>query len=128
MLGTDHCFGLLKIVFQLKAPRGTQYPEPYLAYVEGLDIVSQEDPISGRSKQIPNPVNDMYVLKRKRRPNGDLHGEVVQLQQVTTPVECCPKFGENMDKRLKYYNSYHLSENFYLNHFCDPEVFYMFTT
>jgi len=71
----------------------------------------------------------LYKLKRARRKDKSRMGDIVPLERIRTDIEVVPAFGkidEAWDSDLTSFNSMKRFTSFYLNHFCDDEVFYMF--
>ena len=71
----------------------------------------------------------LYRLKRARRRDKSRLGDIVPLASIRTDIEVVPRFGNIKDpfpREVNCRNSMELSNDFYLNHFCDMEVFYMF--
>ena len=98
-------------------------PQPYLAYVRRFDVVPQICEDTGRLEVKREGGTGMFVLKRAERDGGQYMGDVILLEQIL--VEIAPKFREWTNEWTQY-NSLAKSSRFYLNHFCDPEIFYRF--
>jgi hypothetical protein len=67
----------------------------------------------------------MWVLQRSRRENNSRLGDVIEIRQILTAAEVAPRFGKKAIPHLTSGNALALSKTFYLNHYCDKEVFYM---
>ena len=99
----------------------------FLIYARRFDIVPQINKnISGSSTArgpYPEPKSSLYILKRARRANGELIGDILPLQQVKTPVDLTPSFGNKADRRLTKYNSSTYCSEFRLNKYFDKELY-----
>jgi hypothetical protein len=71
----------------------------------------------------PEPKSSMYILKRARRAKGELIGDILPLQQVRTPVDLTPCFGNVANRRLTKYNSSTYCSEFRLNKYFDKELY-----
>lgn len=125
-----HFIGQIRVIMQPILRRGSAPItglSPFLAYVERLDVVPQAD-AHGRANaqrmQRPDPVTQMYVLKRAVRSDGSRMGGVVPLSQLRAPVDLIPRFGPVADKRLAKNNCLEYSSEVFLNRYSDKEMFY----
>lgn len=112
----DHTVVTIRLIFQ-PISRLPGYPTLYLAYMEKFSVVRFDD------------AKGMYLLKRTVRKDGSALGDVVLLDQIRTDVEVVPCFGkpdQEISKSLQANNSMHHANQFYLNIYCDEEVFYLF--
>jgi hypothetical protein len=100
--------------------------ESFFAYVERFDIVPQAVSLTSTSTRAlqPNPVTQMYVLRRAYRADKRPFGDIVPLTQLRGPVQIAPLFGEVADPRLTMQNSLHYSTEFLLNKYSDKEIFW----
>ncbi|KAF8800937.1 hypothetical protein BYT27DRAFT_7227077 [Phlegmacium glaucopus] len=99
----------------------------FLTYARRFDIVPQINKnISGSSTAqgpYPEAKSSLYILKRARRANGELIGDILPLQQVSAPVDLTPCFGNVADHRLTKYNSSTYRSEFRLNKYFDKELY-----
>ena len=65
----------------------------------------------------------MYLLKHARRSDGSLLGDVIPLENVRTLINLVPRFGK-AERRLTKENLLECSEEFWLNHYFEKELFY----
>lgn len=68
----------------------------------------------------------MYILKRATRSDGSRLGDIVEVQNIRTPVELIPRFGEKADPRLTPYNSLEFSKEVRLNKYSEKELLWIF--
>ena len=103
--------------------------EAFLVYVQRFDIVPQINPsFSSRSGPFPDPASSMYLLKCSTRTDGHRLGDVVPLAQVREQVDITPNFGAKADNRLTKETSLEYSQEFWLNHYFDTEIFQHFSS
>ncbi|KAH9159458.1 hypothetical protein EDB89DRAFT_2117806 [Lactarius sanguifluus] len=99
----------------------------FLSYVQRFDIVPQPHPValasSNQKGPYPHPITGMYLLKRARRIDGAIMGDVVPLAQLRTLVDLVPRFGTEADKRLTKETALEYSLEFWLNRYFDKELF-----
>jgi hypothetical protein len=95
--------------------------------VRRFDIVPQINKnISGSSTvrgPYPEPRSSLFILKRARRANGELIGDILPLRQVRTLVDLTPCFGKEADRRFTKYNSSTYCSEFRLNKYFDKELY-----
>jgi len=97
----------------------------FLAYVQRFDIVPQLIPGSSSKKGLcVEPSTGMYLLKRARRSDGSILGDIIPLGHVRTLVDLVPRFGPIAEKRLTKETSLESSSEFWLNKYLDKENFY----
>ncbi|KAH9015454.1 hypothetical protein EDB85DRAFT_1868605 [Lactarius pseudohatsudake] len=100
----------------------------FLSYVQRFDIVPQPNPVapasSNQKGSYPHPITGMYLLKRARRIDGAIMGDVVPLAQLRTLVDLVPRLGAEADKRLTTETALEYSLEFWLNRYFDKELFY----
>lgn len=84
-----------------------------MAYIRRFDCSSKPDPITG-----------LYILKRARRSDGELVGDIVPLDQIRALVDIVPRFGLKADPHFTKVNSTLQSNEFWLNKYFDKELFY----
>ena len=58
-----------------------------------------------------------------RRSDGSLLGDVIPLENVRTLINLVPRFGK-AERRLTKENLLECSEEFWLNHYFEKELFY----
>lgn len=100
----------------------------FLSYVQRFEITPQ--PVARGSTirgPYPEPNSSLYLLKRSKRGNGELLGDVVPLDQIRALADLAPRFGEKANQGLTKENSHHLSKEFYLNKYFDKEMFLALT-
>jgi hypothetical protein len=66
----------------------------------------------------------MYLLKRARRSDRAIMGDVVPLDQIRALIDLVPRFGAEADKRLTRGTTLEYSSEFWLNKYFDKELFY----
>jgi hypothetical protein len=102
-----------------------------LAYVQRFDVVPQINPeLSGsltRKGPYPDPASSMFMLKRARRHDESLIGDIIPLIQLRSLVELTPVFGGKADSRLTKESSLEYSTHFWLDKYFDKEFFYAVT-
>jgi len=113
------------MIFQPISPRGEHLPEPFLAYAYLYDPVPQVVPGATRADIRPNSNTGMYVLTKACRADGSRLGDVILLESILEDIEVVPKFSED-DGSWSRFNAREKGKDFYLNHYCDPEVFFRF--
>lgn len=120
-----HTVAQIRLIMRLVPPQSFQVPmglDMFLVYVQRFDIIPQ---LSAAVRQVqPDPVSGMFALKRSRRADGSLMGDIVPLSQCRVPIELTPRFFERADPHLKANNSLELSSEFWLNKYFDKELFF----
>ena len=66
----------------------------------------------------------MYVLKRSKRANGTLMGDMIPLSHIRVGVDLVPRFMHAADSRLTKENSLEYSSEFLLNNYFDKQLYY----
>jgi hypothetical protein len=66
----------------------------------------------------------MYVLKRARRNDGLIMGDIVPLTQLRTLVDLVPRLGKVADRQLSKETVLEYGSEFWLNKYFDKELFY----
>jgi hypothetical protein len=66
----------------------------------------------------------MYVLKRSRRSNDTIIGDVMPLGRLRALLDLIPRFGADANKRLTKETSLEFSLEFWLNKYFEKELFY----
>jgi hypothetical protein len=112
-------------------PANPRFPpgnDRFLTYVQRFDIVPQLNPKVSGSMRVkgpyPDPVTTLYILKRAKRANQSIVGDVVPLEQLRALVELTPRFGAQADRRLTKTNSLAYSLEFFLDKYFDKEMFF----
>ena len=105
----------------------TTIGDHFLTYVQHFDIVPQVNatqPFTGGPKGLfPEPSTGLHMLKRSKRSNGKILGDVVPLDRVCALVDLVPCFGDKADTGLTKENSLTYSREFWLNKYFDKELF-----
>ena len=70
------------------------------------------------------PTTGMYILKRAKRHDGTILGDVVPLSRVRALASLIPRFGKAAEKRLTMESSLENSLEFRLNKYINKEFFY----
>ncbi|KAF9527842.1 hypothetical protein CPB83DRAFT_869722 [Crepidotus variabilis] len=131
-----HVVADLILIFRLivphPAPTAVNPPEHYvtdrfLAYVKRYDFIPQSDSVTGKRGQLPEPNSFLYVLKKGKRTNGDIIGDIIPLDQVRALADVTPHLGQRADRRLTKETSLAFCSEFYLNKYFDKEFFYALT-
>ncbi|KAJ7017066.1 hypothetical protein C8F04DRAFT_1406293 [Mycena alexandri] len=124
---TGHTVCQIRMIFRVVPPRYT-VPRPetrgFLAYVQHFKVVPQTNPMGGGKGMLPEPASGMYLLKRARRSNGSIMGDVIPLDRLRAPVELTPRFGKVADRRLSKETSLDLCDEFWLSNWFNKEVFF----
>jgi hypothetical protein len=97
----------------------------FFGYVQRFDVVPIVSSDS-RLLQAPDPVTNMYILKRATRSDGTRLGDVIPLTQIQAFVQLLPRFGEKADTRLTKENSMEYCSEFFLNKYLEKDVYYFF--
>jgi hypothetical protein len=97
-------------------------------YAQRFDIVPQLPPTGlGQSNEkgpYPEPSTGMHILKRARRTDGTIIGDIVPLAQLRTLVDLVPRFGKQANIRLAKETVLEYSSEFWLNKYFSKEFFY----
>ncbi|KAF8189057.1 hypothetical protein BJ912DRAFT_850916 [Pholiota molesta] len=103
-------------------------PDQFIMYVQRFDVVPQiNQSISGSRTlrgSFPDPSSSLYILKRSKRSDGTLLGDIIPLSQIRTLVDRIPCFGAEADRRLTSQNSTTYSSEYFLNKYFDKEMFW----
>ncbi|KAJ6548321.1 hypothetical protein B0H10DRAFT_1969186 [Mycena sp. CBHHK59/15] len=95
-------------------PPGTNQ---FLAYVQRFDVVPQKNPTTGVRGLFPEPTSSLYQLKRARRADNSILGDIVPLERLRAPVEITPRFGKKADSlRLDLCSATGLPEHYIALH------------
>jgi len=122
----------IRLIFRLfpEDPASNHVPDCFLAYVQRFDVIPQVNPLStGRTGQTqrccyPEPHSSLYMLKRAKRTDKSIMGDVVPLHQIRALADLTPCFGETAAKSLTSKNSTIYSSEYYLNKYFDKEMFW----
>ncbi|KAJ6556694.1 hypothetical protein B0H10DRAFT_2169607 [Mycena sp. CBHHK59/15] len=102
-------------------PPGTNQ---FLAYVQRFDVVPQKNPTTGVRGLFPEPTSGLYQLKRARRTDNSILGDIVPLERLRAPVEITPRFGKKADRRLTKETSLDFVDDFWLSKYFNKELFF----
>jgi hypothetical protein len=99
----------------------------FLAYVQRLKIIPQNlnTTLPSPRGAYPDPVTGMYVLKHSHCSDRSQMGDVIPLTNLRAPADVIPRFHQKADTRLTKGSSLEYSQDFFLNKFFDPELFYV---
>ncbi|KAJ7435753.1 hypothetical protein FB451DRAFT_1344717 [Mycena latifolia] len=118
-----HTVGCLRMILRLVPAPGCDSPPgtpDFLAYVQRFDIIP---PAGGRGPS-PDPDTGMYRLKKARRANDTVVGDIIPLDRLRAHVELTPRFGKVADRRLTKENSMDRWEEFWLSKYFTKELFF----
>jgi hypothetical protein len=66
----------------------------------------------------------MHLLKRARRADRSIMGDIVPLAQLRTLVDLVPRFGKQANRQLAKETVLEYSSEFWLNKYFEKELFY----
>lgn len=124
-----HLIAELRLIFKI-VPRASiqgflpDAPDHFLSYVQHFDIVPQCTPQSTTRLPCPEPSSSLYILKRAKRADGSIIGDVVPLCQLRGLVNLTPRFHEAAHRGLTDRNSSTYSAEFSLNKYFNKELFW----
>lgn len=96
----------------------------FLAYVQRFDIIPQPSAVGSSLKgQFPEPASSLYLLKRAKRTDGSLIGDIIPLDQIRALADLIPQFGQKANRSLTRENIHSLSSGFRLNKYFDKELY-----
>ena len=95
--------------------------DSFISYVQRFDVVPQL-----ASGLAPDPVSEMYALKRSTRSDGTRMGDVVPVAQFRVPIPLDPRFGQEANSRLSKETSPKYTNEFWLNKYFDKDIYYAF--
>ncbi|KAJ7916120.1 hypothetical protein B0H13DRAFT_2231709 [Mycena leptocephala] len=72
----------------------------------------------------PEPASGMYQLKRARRVDKSIMGDIIPLDRLRVRVELTPNFGKMADRRLKKETSLDYCDEFWLAKWFNKELFF----
>ncbi|KAJ7036721.1 hypothetical protein C8F04DRAFT_1336137, partial [Mycena alexandri] len=123
---TGHAVCQLRMILRV-VPRRHRLPpvgtSRFLAYVQRFDIVPQMNG-SGERGIFPEQATGMYLLKRARRVDGSIMGDIVPLDRLRVPVELTPRFGKVAERRYSTETSLDFCEEFWLCKWFNKELFF----
>ncbi|KAJ7481071.1 hypothetical protein B0H11DRAFT_1724567 [Mycena galericulata] len=121
-----HAVCQLRMILRV-VPRRDRLPPAgtsgFLAYVQRFDIVPQMNG-SGERGTFPEQATGMYLLKRARRADGSIMGDIVPLDRLRAPVELTPRFGKVAERRYSMETSLDFCEEFWLCKWFNKELFF----
>ncbi|KAJ7041489.1 hypothetical protein C8F04DRAFT_1208338 [Mycena alexandri] len=124
---TGHTVCQIRMIFRVVTQKDCMArpgTEGFLAYVQPFKVVPQTNPRGGGKRMLPEPASGMYLLKRARRSDGSIMGDVIPLDRLRAPVELIPRFGKVADRRLSKETSLDLCEEFWLSNWYNKELFF----
>ena len=96
----------------------------FLAYVQHFDVIPQPSAVGSSLKgQFPEPASSLYLLKRAKRTDGSLIGDIIPLDQIRALADLIPQFGQKANRSLTRENIHSLSSGFRLNKYFDKELY-----
>ncbi|KAJ7725009.1 hypothetical protein DFH07DRAFT_871814 [Mycena maculata] len=122
-----HTICQLRMIFRVVPWRDSQPvsgTSRFLAYVQRFDVVNQTDPATNMSGPIPEPASGMYHLKRARRSDQSIMGDIVLLDRLRARIELTPRFGKAADRRLTKETSLDYCDDFWLSKWFTKELFF----
>jgi hypothetical protein len=127
-----HIIAELRIIFRIvpsesMSSSSINIPDRFLTYAQRFDIVPQTRSGSGSSsatRVCPEPSSSLYVLKRAKRTDGSMIGDIVPLHQVRALVDLVPRFYDVAARGLTNKNSSTYSAEFFLNKYFHKEFFW----
>lgn len=103
----------LRLVFRLLGAH------EFLTYVQRFNVTP---PPPGHTTDVG--AAGLYLLKRAMRTNGGPIGDVLPLSYLRSPVHLILRFGKRANPRLTKNTSHELSNEFWLNHYSNKEIYY----
>ena len=76
----------------------------------------------------PEPNSSLYVLKRAKRTNLSLMGNVIPLDQIRALIDLTPCFGDVAKRTLTFQNSTIYNSEYFVNKYFDKELFWALKT
>jgi len=127
-----HAVTDIRLIFRVVPddPASNAVPDHFLTYVQRFDVVPQVNPsTTGRTGQsprgcYPEPNSSLYILKRAKRADTSIIGDIVPLHQLRALVDLTPCFGETANRSLTSKNSTVYSSEYFLNKYFDKEMFW----
>ena len=126
---TGHSVVQIRIIFHLLPPLGADRSPAssmFLAYVQRFETVPQNLNLTTPSPRgaYPDPVTRMYFLKRSLRADGSRMGDVIPVANLRAPADIIARFQKKADTRLTKESCLEYSQEFILNKFFTPELFF----
>lgn len=112
-----HIVGQVRLIMKVVPKPGySAYPgtEGFLMYVHKFQLAHSS----------PDPASALYHLKRARRSDGSLLGDVVPLGQLRARADLVPRFGTEANRQLTKETVLEYSSNFWLNKYFTKELFF----
>ncbi|KAJ7029159.1 hypothetical protein C8F04DRAFT_1212028 [Mycena alexandri] len=121
-----HTVCQIRMIFRVVTPRDGHAPvtQKFLAYVQRFNIVPQTKLDGSGKGPFPEPASGMYLLKRARRSDKSVMGDVIPLDRLRAQVELTPRFGKKADRRLSKETSLDLCDEFWLPKWFNKELFF----
>jgi Plavaka transposase len=122
----------LRLIFRI-VPTNPQAPSGnrFLTYVQRFNIIPHvNEPVSGSRTAkgpYPEPSSGLYLLKRAKRSNKAIIGDIIPLDQIRALVDLVPRFGKKANRVLSKENSVEYSIEFWLNKYFTKELFLTLT-
>jgi hypothetical protein len=99
----------------------------FLTYVQRFVVVPQVNATVSGSRTAkglyPEPSSGLFLLKRSKRSNTVIMGDVVPLNQIRALADLIPRFGRKANHVLSKENSIEYSTEFWLNKYFTKEFF-----
>jgi hypothetical protein len=125
-----HIVVSLRLIFRIVTPQQRLIPggDRFLTYVQRFDIVPQlNSSISGSNNlrgTFPEPSTSLYLLKKGKRSNGIVIGDILPLDQIRCLADIVPRFGQAANRTLTKDNSIEYSTEYWLNKYFNKELFW----
>lgn len=127
MVLAEHQVVDIRLIFHIVpsiTPLKPGVSDRFLAYVQRFDIIPQPSAVGSSLKgQFPEPASSLYLLKRAKRMDGSLIGDIVPLDQICALADLIPQFGRKANRSLTKENIHSLSSGFQLNKYFDKELY-----
>ena len=122
-----HIVSDLQLIFRIIPSDSQTNRHCFLTYVQHFDIISQINVAISGSRTVkgpyPEPLSGLFILKRTKRTNGIVMGDVLPLNQICSLVNLTPCFGKKASWILTKENSLEFSSEFWLNRYFTKELF-----
>ncbi|KAG1733273.1 hypothetical protein EDB19DRAFT_1830994 [Suillus lakei] len=111
-----HTVGQLRLIMRPvgKSNMDWSWIDRFLIYVHCFDGTT-----SAR-----DPATRLHLIRRVKRSNGMLVGDIIPLTQIKAPVNLIPRFRASADNHLTSQNSMEHASEFWLNIFWDKNMFF----
>ena len=131
-LNLGHLVVDLRLIFRIVSsmrPSKSSISDCFLTYVQRFDFVPQAVPRSSTSVSTskalrPEASSSLHVLKRAKRMDSSIIGDVIPLHQLRALIDLVPRFHETAPRSLTYKNSSNYSSEFFLNKYFVKELFW----